>query len=28
LVVAQEMGVASLQDYRAKTRPNATARID
>lgn len=28
LVVAQEMGVASLQDYRAKTRQHATARID
>jgi hypothetical protein len=28
LVVAQEMGVASLQDYRAKTRNHAAARID
>jgi methylamine dehydrogenase accessory protein MauD len=28
LVVAQEMGVASLQDYRAKTRRHAPARID
>jgi methylamine dehydrogenase accessory protein MauD len=28
LVVAQEMGVASLQDYRAKARPHATARTD
>ena len=28
LVVAQEMGVASLQDYRAKTRQHATALID
>jgi len=28
LVVAQEMGVASLQDYRAKTRQHAPARID
>ncbi len=28
LVVAQEMGVASLQDYRAKTRDHAAARID
>jgi methylamine dehydrogenase accessory protein MauD len=28
LVVAQEMGVASLQDYRAKTRSPLAARID
>jgi methylamine dehydrogenase accessory protein MauD len=28
LLVAQEMGVASLQDYRAKTRNHAAARID
>jgi methylamine dehydrogenase accessory protein MauD len=28
LVVAQEMGVGSLQDYRAKTRDHVAARID
>jgi methylamine dehydrogenase accessory protein MauD len=28
LLIAQEMGVASLQDYRAKTRSRAEASVD
>jgi hypothetical protein len=28
LLIAQEMGVSSLQDYRAKTRSRAEASVD